>query len=368
MASSYFFQSPVKTYVGEEFDPLLLSLAGDARNIVIVSGATAIIKTGFKKRIETLFQDRNLVFFSKIEENPSIDTVMAGGSVVREHKTDLVLAFGGGSAIDAAKAIALLASNRGSFYDVFNAEKLKPALPVIAIPTTCGTGSEMNSYAIITDLESMDKVNLSKESMFPSSAILEPEFLRTLGKDVLIATVFDAFSHAFEGFLSRRANPFSDIIALHSIGVILQTINKSDGFEKLDDEVLAGFLYGSSLAGIVILHTGTTLLHALGYYFTNHKKIHHGKANAILLNAYVSLCRSADVKKMADVDSLFAENGMDLDRFTEPWYGNETVSAIIPENEADDFIRYAIGKPNAAPSPFDIDYEKIKQALYPNAC
>jgi len=364
MMSAYQFHSPVKTYVGEDFDTLLLSLTGDAQNIAVISGATSIIKTGFKKRIEKFLQDRNLFFFSEIEENPSIDTVMRGGAAIRRHETELVIAFGGGSAIDAAKAVALFGNNRGDFHEVFNAEKMNPALPVIAIPTTCGTGSEMNSYAIITDPENMDKVNLCKESMFPAAAILEPAFLKTLDKDLLRATVFDAFSHAFEGYLSKRSNPFSDIIALHSIDMILRTIVNSNGFENLDDDALAGFLYGSSLAGIVILHTGTTLLHALGYYFTNHKKIHHGKANAILLDAYVSLCRSARVEKMAEVDRIFEKYGMDLDSFTKPYYGNEKVCTIVPENEADTFVNYAIGKPNAVTSPFPIDFKTIKRALY----
>lgn len=364
MPSAFSFHSPVKTYVGGDFDSLLLSLVGVARNISVVSGKTSIIKTGFKKRIETLLQDRNLLFFNEIEENPSIHTVLQGGRAVEKHTTDLVIAFGGGSAIDAAKAIALFAKNRGKFYDVFHAEKLNSALPVIAIPSTCGTGSEMNNYAIITDFETMDKVNLSKESMFPVAAILEPTLLRTLDTALLRSTVFDAFSHAFEGYLSKRSNPFSDAVALNAIDVILQTIVKSNGFEKLNDEVLSGFLYGSSLAGIVILHTGTTLLHALGYYFTTHKKIHHGKANAILFPEYVSLCRSAGVEKLTEVDNLFAKYGIELDHFTESYFGKEQVRDIVPESEADTFIRYAIGKPNADWSPFDIDFAAIKQALY----
>ncbi|MEN8188378.1 MAG: iron-containing alcohol dehydrogenase [Thermodesulfobacteriota bacterium] len=364
MTSTYFFHSPVKAYVGEDFDTLLSLLAGDAENIAVVSGATSIIKTGFKERVATLFQNRNLLFFNEIEENPSINTVMRGGRLLRKHKTDLVIAFGGGSALDAAKAVALLANNQGDFHEIFHAEKLKSALPVIAIPTTCGTGSEMNNYAIITDSENLDKVNLSKDSMFPVAAILEPEFLRTLDEELVRSTVFDAFSHAFEGYLSKRSNPFSDAVALNSIDVILQSIVKSNGFKTLDDDILTSFLYGSSLAGIVILHTGTTLLHALGYYFTNHKKIHHGKANAILLDGYVSLCRSANVKKIADVDMLFEKYGLELDRFAEPYYGKENVCDIVPENEADKFIRYAVGKPNAPLSPFDIDVDKIKQALY----
>lgn len=364
MASTYSFHSPVKTYVGEDFDTLLLSLAGNAKNISIVSGATSIIKTGFKKRAESLLHDRNLLFFSEIEENPSINTVLKGGSALQRHKTDLVIAFGGGSAIDAAKAVALLAKNQGEFYEVLKAKDLKPALPVVAIPSTCGTGSEMNSYSIITDVETMDKVNLSKESMFPVAAILEPSFLRTLDDELIRATVFDAFSHAFEGYLSKRSNPFSDAIALSAIDLILQTIVKSNGFKKLDDEVLSDFLYASSLAGIVILHTGTTLLHALGYYFTNHKKIHHGRANAILLGAYVSLCRLDRVEKLAEVDTVFGKYGLDLDSFAKPYFGQEKVSDIVPSDEADTFVKYAIGKPNAVLSPFDIDFEKIKQALY----
>jgi len=364
MIPTYFFYSPVKTYVGEDFDKILLSLVGDARNISVISGKTTIIKTGFKERLEALLQDRNLLFFNEIEENPSINTVIQGGRVIQKHKSDLVIAFGGGSAMDAAKAVALFANNSGEFYEVFHAKKLKPALPVIAIPTTCGSGSEMNSYAIISDLEKMDKLTLSKESMFPVAAILEPHFLRTLDRELLRSTVFDAFSHAFEGYLSKRANPFSDAIALNSIDVILQTIIKSNGFEKLDDDVLSGFLYSSSLAGIVLLHTGTTLLHGLGYYFTNHKKIHHGKANAILLYAYVSLCRSAGVEKMTEVDKIFEKHGIELDRFAEPYYGRIKACDIVPENEADKFIRYAMGKPNAVFSPFDIDFDKIKQALY----
>ncbi|MCK5069058.1 MAG: iron-containing alcohol dehydrogenase [Desulfocapsa sp.] len=364
MPLTYSFHSPVKTYVGEDFDTILLSLTRNAKNISIVSGATSIIKTGFKKRAESLLHDKNLLFFSEIEENPSIDTVVKGGAVVRNHKTDLVVAFGGGSAIDAAKAVALLANNQGEFYEILKAKDLKSALPVVAIPSTCGTGSEMNSYSIITDLETMDKVNISKESMFPVAAILEPSFLKTLDDGLIRATVFDAFSHAFEGYLSKRSNPFSDTIALSAIDLILETVVKSNGFKKLDDEVLADFLYASSLAGIVILHTGTTLLHALGYYFTNQKKIHHGKANAILLDAYVSLCRSAGVDKLVEVDKVFEKYGLELDTFAKPYFGQKKVSDIVPASEADVFVKYAIGKPNAVLSPFDIDFEEIKQALY----
>lgn len=364
MNNPFSFHSPVRTYMNEDFDTILIKLIGDAKNIAVVSGATSIHKTGFKDTIESLCVGRNILFFNQIEENPSINTIIKGGRELHKHKTDIVVAFGGGSAIDAAKAMALFSSNRGGFYEVFNSSNLKPALPVIAIPTTCGTGSEMNSYAIITDFENKDKINLSKDSMFPVAAILEPKFLKTLNKEFLMSTVFDAFTHAFEGYLSQRSNPFADAIALNSIDIILKAIKKSRGFEELTDDILCDFLYASSLAGIVILHTGTTLLHAMGNYLTNHKKIHHGKANAILLSSYVRLCREYNVTKIDAVDKIFLAYDMCVDNFTNKYYVSEKITEIIPLAESEPFIRYAIGKSNAKSSLFPIEFEKVKQALY----
>lgn len=365
MDSPFVFHSPVKTFVNTDFDETLLSLVKESKNIAVVSGRTSVEKTGFKTRVEALCSNKNLMFFSEIEENPSINTIIKGGRKLQQFKADTVIAFGGGSAVDAAKAIALAAQNRGGFYDLLNGQNLKPALPVIAIPTTCGTGSEMNNYAIITDLERADKVNLSKDSMFPVAAILEPDFLKTLDKDTLIATVFDAFTHAFEGFLSKRANPFSDTVALASIDLILTTMKESEHFENLTDDILRKFLYVSSLAGIVILHTGTTLLHALGYYFTNHKKVHHGKANAILLNAYVQMYREGGQPKIQAVEDLFEQHGMILGQFTKPYYGGMTVADIVPESEAKPFIDYALGKKNAEFTDFPVEFDRVKSVLYP---
>lgn len=148
------------------------------------------------------------------------------------------------------------------------------------MPTTCGTGSEMNNYAIITDTEKVDKVNFSKENTFPKYAVIDPVFLKKLPAKIIYATAFDALTHALEGFLSQRANPFSDSMAITSMEIIMATF--AEGADTSKDETLLNFLYGSSLAGITILHTGTTLLHALGYWLTNEKKIHHGTANSIL--------------------------------------------------------------------------------------
>ena len=361
---TFHFHSPVKTYVHHNFEDTIRDLTVTRNNIAIISGKTSVIKTGFKDKIQEILKDKNLSFFSEIEENPSINTVIKGGKFIRQNKTDLIIAFGGGSAMDAAKAIALSATNQGSFYELLNLKNPAPALPVVAIPATCGTGSEMNSYAIITDLEKKDKINLSKDSMFPKAAILEPVFLKSLSSELLISTVFDAFTHAFEGYVSTRSNPFSDAIALNAVDVILSAINKSKGFENIDTDVAEEFLYGSSLAGIVILHTGTTLLHALGYYLTNHLGIRHGKANALLLSKYVQMCLKGNVKKIKDIQDIFHKQGFDLTNFAEKFYGKININDLISEKDSSNWIKYATGKPNAKFTPFDTGFENIKTILY----
>jgi alcohol dehydrogenase class IV len=360
----FHFYSPVKTYVHHNFAEIITDLTKYHENITIVSGKTSPDKTGFKSEIYKTLRDKNLYLFNEIEENPSINTILKGGKYLRKNKTDLVIAFGGGSAIDAAKAIALAAKNNMSFYELINKQKLSSALPVIAIPTTCGTGSEMNSYAIITDLEKKDKVNLSKESMFPKAAILEPKFLVSLKKELLISTVFDAFTHAFEGYISKRSNPFSESIALYAIDVILKTIKESDNFMNLNLEILEKFLYGSSLAGIVILHTGTTLLHALGYYLTNNLGIHHGKANAILLEKYILMCIKGNVEKIKNIHNIFEKNNMVLSKFAEPFYGKTDINRLINKKDSVKWVEYAINKPNAKFTPFEVNFDTISSILY----
>ncbi len=360
----FHFHSPVQTFAKHNFNEILEELCKNYNNITVISGKTSIIKTEFKDKIEFVLKNKEITFFNEVEENPSINTVIKGGNFLRKNKTDLVLAFGGGSAIDAAKAISLAATNKGSFYELLNHENPEPALPVIAIPSTCGTGSEMNSYSIITDLEKKDKVNLSKPSMFPKAAILEPQFIESLPKELLISTVFDAFTHAFEGYISKRSNPFSDAIALYAIDVILSAVKVSENFEKVNYEVLFEFLYSSSLAGIVILHTGTTLLHALGYYLTNHLGIHHGKANALLLNKYIEMCIKEKVDKLNNVQRIFKKYDFDILTFSEKFYGKTKIENLINNKNSSDWINYAINKPNAKFTPFDTSFENIKSIIY----
>lgn len=347
------YQSPVKTFVNYDTASLIQELMQPYNAIGVVTGKSSHIKSGFKSFIEeNLGSVKKLQFFSEVEENPSIETILKGREFFREHQVDAIIAFGGGSVMDAAKAISYFTVNDGEFYSLIEQPAKKPGLHLFTIPGTCGSGSEMNNYAIITDHQTKDKVNFNKENTFPKAAILEPAFLESLPEHLLIATVFDAFTHAFEGFLAKKSQPFSDALALHAISQITSGLKEFNSSQVLDKELIKQFLYASSIAGVVILHTGTTLLHAMGYYLTNHFGVHHGKANALLLPAYVNICKEKGIKKIAEVERIFEQQGFDLFDYASDFYKPETVSTIVPPEQREAMIAYAVGKKNTENTPF----------------
>jgi len=360
--SQFSFHSPVKAFFGfnavENFHELLKPYS----RICVVSGSTSIEKTGFKKFLGEYFKDKQFFYFNQIEENPSINTVIRGAKFARENKSELVIGFGGGSPLDASKAIAAFAANNKGFYELLSEEKLENSpLPLIAVPTTCGTGSEMNNYAIITDTEKVDKVNFAKENTFPKYAVLDPVFLRSLNRKTLYATAFDAITHALEGFVSKKANPFSDSCAVTAMEIIMATF--SEGADTAKDETLLNFLYGSSLAGITILHTGTTLLHALGYFLTNEKKIHHGTANTVLLPYYLEMLREKEVSRYSVLAALMQKHELDIQRWQDVMGYDVSLKDILSQGEIETMVDYALTKKNCELTPFDVEKDYVLEVL-----
>ncbi|MGA1847124.1 iron-containing alcohol dehydrogenase family protein [Deferribacter abyssi] len=350
---NFSFFSPVKVIMSEDQKKELEKILSSYNNIALICGRNAAYKTGFVDLLKNTVRG-SLFVFDEVEENPSINTVIKGGKFVRQNGCDIIVAFGGGSSLDAAKAISCFATNNRGFYELLNVKKLtNKTIPLVAIPTTCGTGSEVNHYAIITDYEKKDKINFAKEDCFPKFAVLNYNYLKFLSDNMLFATIFDAFTHAFEGYLSKRANPFSDMVALQCIKIILNNLAK----EKIDDDSLKNFLYASTLAGIVILHTGTTLLHSLGYYLTNNKNIHHGLANYILLPYYIKMLEYKKVDKYYELKKEFP-NIVDVLRSYD-WLYDASVDSILSEEEISDMCEYALNKKNAENTLFSMEKREL---------
>ena len=185
--------------------------------------------------------------------------------------------------MDAAKAIAVLATNDGTCADFLGAEKYRTApLPIVAIPTTSGTGSEVTPYAVLTQESDNSKRTISGAALFPRIAICDPLLTHTMPRAVTIATGLDALSQCMEGVISRNGTPFGDVLAYEGIRLVREYLPRA--IESPDDaEAREQLMFAAMLSGCVIAQSGTTLVHGMGYAYTCHCNVAHGLANALLL-------------------------------------------------------------------------------------
>jgi len=249
---------------------------------LLVTGRSFAASSGYLQRLVGYLRSAGLevVVFSEVEPNPSLRTVERGARLAASRGVDVVVGFGGGSALDAAKAIAATVALGGSPADHLYPRLVERALPVVAAPTTTGTGSEVTQYAILTDTEARRKVAMLGPALVPRAAILDPEVTDYMPGRLVASTGFDALSHALEAFLSRRASPLSNLFAVEAARLVLSNLALAVRGSR---EAREAMLYASMLAGIAINQAGSTLAHGLGYYLTAHHDLHHGVANALLL-------------------------------------------------------------------------------------
>lgn len=251
--------------------------------------------------------------FNEVEENPSLETVEKGAVYGRLEKVDFIIGIGGGSPLDAAKAIAVFMHNDRLDRKAILETKGLGALPVIAVATTSGTGSEVTPYAIVTDHEVRTKRNLG-QMVFPMVAYLDPGYTMDLCTAITINTAIDAFSHLAEGYLNTNATPWSDALAEEGFRHFAKVAGQLDLKKDLKDlsyEARAGLMRASAYGGMVISQTGTSLPHGMGYALTYHKGLPHGLANGVLYPPYLKsfkdltkINRMATLSGFEDLEAL----------------------------------------------------------------
>lgn len=277
-------------------------LAQYGRKCLLVTGRNSARLSGaLDDALEVLrAQGMDYKHFDGVENNPSLENVAKGGNLAREYGPDFILAIGGGSPLDAAKAIATLATNSITPEGLFANKFDHAPLPIVAIPTTAGTGSEVTPYSILTVPAAETKKSFTTAELFPKVAILDWRYTDKLPVDVTRDTGVDALSHLVEGYLSRRATGMSDTFAEQGIrlwGKCIPALRKGT-FSKVDRERL---LVSSALGGITISHTGTTLVHALGYSLTYYHDVPHGRANGVLMGEYLRFTEKHVPGRVANV-------------------------------------------------------------------
>lgn len=347
------FYMPTRAIMAEECihkSSELIKIYG--KKAIIVTGVSSAKSCGALQDVTDVLSNMEIQYciYDKIKSNPTISSAYEGAEYAKANQADFVIGIGGGSPMDAAKAIALLAAQDIKEEDLFSSKYENLALPIILIPTTAGTGSEVTPYAILTNDKKMTKTSLSTPLLFPKLALLDAKYTKDLPLTVTINTALDAMSHAIEGMLTVRSSDISDNIALESIKQIamcLKTITYGKNHSSASHLAFAireKLLYASMMAGIVIAHTGTTAVHSMGYNLTYFKNIDHGRANALLLPSFLRFVSKSDpviVKKI-----LFTMGMESMDEFEALFLGLLDGSENITEKELERYATIAIQAKN----------------------
>ena len=253
---------------------------------MIVTGRHSAVKTGALADVQQALGETPYVVFDQIEENPSIETVMAARAIAIAENVDFFIGIGGGSPMDAAKAIALMAANPEEDEAILYTAKALPHFPVACVPTTCGTGSEVTPYAILTRHALQTKKSISHK-IFPVLALLDAKYLKTMSRTGLINTCVDALSHLLESYLNTNTNELNRLYSRQ--GFALWAEYKDRLLEDtLEDADFTRMLHASMVAGLAITHTGTSLPHGLSYSVTYAQGIPHGRAVGMFLGGFVA--------------------------------------------------------------------------------
>ncbi len=275
--------TPTQIYFGYGcFDVGIKRAKEFGSKVVIVIGKGSAKRLGYLQRLEDALaqQEINYYVIEGIPENPDEETIESAVEKVKEFKPDFFVALGGGSVIDATKAINVVYSNGLSIND-FYTKPIRKVLPLIAIPTTAGTGSEVTRYAVITDLEEKTKKIIADYRICPTVAIVDPEFTLKLPKSITIASGLDALSHCIEGLLGYYSNPIIDAIALKGVEIAVKYLPIVA--TNPDRESRLYMMLCSLIGGIAINSVPTGLAHAMSYSLTSYFGIPHGIAVAMVL-------------------------------------------------------------------------------------
>jgi alcohol dehydrogenase len=304
------FHIPTRIFFGSGLISNLKEIVEDnftknPRLFLVTDGG--IIEAGIAQKVFSQF--REIAVFDEVEQNPKHETVNRGGEAVRRIKPDLIIGLGGGSSLDAAKAVALLATNPGAIEDYEGKWKYKsPPLPVLAIPTTCGTGSEVTWVCVVTHTGRAFKMSIKGPHLFPEVALIDPDLLASLPPALVASTGMDALTHAVEAYTVKAATLFTDIFAREALGLIFQSLERAYRNVRGDREARGQMMLGSTLAGMAFGNSDVGAVHCLAEAVGSLYDTPHGIANSVFLplvmefNLPAAEERYAEIARLAGID------------------------------------------------------------------
>jgi len=292
--------------------PAVIKEHGGGKPLVVMD--PGLIKAGQDVQVVTPLNDAGIeyVLYDKVDPEPGLRLADQGAAIARENNCDCLIGVGGGSAMDVAKAIAILVTNGGQAVDYIGLGKIrKPGLPKIMIPTSAGTGAEVTFTAVFINEETGSKAGMNGDQLYPEAALLDPGLTLSLPPQVTAATGIDALTHALEAYTSTQAHPISEMYSLQAIDLIVHNI-RSAYADGRNLEARSNMMLGSLLGGKALATAGVGLVHAMAYPLGGMFGISHGLANAVLLPYVTEYNLIGDLKKHGLLAELFDVNTAEL--------------------------------------------------------
>lgn len=282
-------------------------VAGYEPGRVLLVTDPGLEETGWPERVWQALAEREIeaITFDDVEANPRCSTVDRLAEWGQQEGVSLVVGIGGGSVLDAAKAAAMLIPNGGSAVEYEGRNRYgKEPLPFVAVPTTCGTGSEVTWVSVLTDEARQAKISVKGETMFPAWALVDSELLRTLPSRLVAWTGLDALTHAVEATTCRVANPVSDALAATAISLLFQHLRQAVADISGDAVAREAVMRASTLAGLAFGNADVAAVHCLSETLGGRWDVPHGLANAVLLAPVTRFNLSACAPKLATLESV----------------------------------------------------------------
>lgn len=321
-----------------------------------------LVKFGVTKKVTDVLEKANLKYtlYSDIKPNPTIENVQNGVKAYKESGADYIVAVGGGSSMDTAKAVGIIIANP-EFGDVRSLEGVadtkNPSVPIIAVPTTAGTAAEVTINYVITDVEKERKFVCVDVHDIPVIAIIDPDMMATMPKGLTAATGMDALTHAIEGYITKGAWEMTDMFHLKAIEIISRSLRGAVAGEKEGKE---GMALGQYVAGMGFSNVGLGIVHSMAHTLGAVYDTPHGVANAILLPTVMEYNAPATGEKYREIARAMGVKN--VDGMTEDEYRKAAVDAVKK-------ISSDVGIPSdlkAIVKKEDVDF--LSESAYADAC
>lgn len=331
------------------------------KHALLVTGKTSARKSGVLDDLLPLLTHAGIraTIFDEITENPLLETCYRGGQLAARCGADFVIGIGGGSPIDAAKAVAAFAANPTiDALDLFeDSRRTAHSLPIIAIPTTAGTGTEANPYSIMTLPDRERKKTFNCPDSWPTVSFLDPRYTATLSASYTMSTALDAFAHALESYLSPKSTDFSEMMALYAAARIWGVIGREPAVYT--PEMRRDLMEAACAAGIAISVTGTGFPHPLGYSITMLDGIPHGFACAAFDGDFIRYNARTEQGR-ARIETFCAHIGTDAETLATTLPRLAGVKLSLTEEQIAYRVELIRGAKNYTNSPYVLSVDEMR--------